>query len=102
MRHANQEHCIFARVGGRIVKGAPRMLLKHVVDVLHAGDVPLANAIHAFVQPANRRPQRDPVVPNFSVGLQFFEGSPECVVIDLLHPNVMQLKKINSICLQSV
>src|SRR5439155_1738688 len=41
MRHTNQKHCIFARIGRGLVKGTPGMLLQHVVDVLHAGGVAL-------------------------------------------------------------
>ena len=54
MRHANKEHRVLMGIGGRIVNSAPGMLLEHVVNVLHARDVPLANTIHALIKPAER------------------------------------------------
>ena len=68
MRHTNQKHCIFARIGRGLVKGAPGMLLKHIVDVLHARDVALANAICSLVKPPNRRTERNSVIPKFPFG----------------------------------
>ena len=38
MRHANQEHRVFAGFGRRVLHGRPGMLLEHVVNVLHARD----------------------------------------------------------------
>ena len=49
MRHANQEHRVFAGFGSGIVKGAPGMLLEHVVNVLHAREIALANRIQSLV-----------------------------------------------------
>ncbi len=69
MSHSDEEHCIFAGVRRGFVKGTPGMLLEHIVDVLHARDVALPNAIHSLVKPANRRPERDAVVTNFSFAL---------------------------------
>ena len=69
MRHPNEKHRVLASIGGGVVKGAAWMLLKHIVDVLHARDVTLANAIHTFVKPADCRSQRNPVIPDFSFGL---------------------------------
>ena len=66
MRHPNQEHCVLARVGSGIVQRVTGILLEHIVNVLDAGDVAFANAIHSFVKPADRRPERDAVVTNFS------------------------------------
>ena len=97
MRYANKEHCILVRVCGGIVNGTSGMLLKHIVNVLHARDVSLTNAIRSLVQPANRRSQCDAIVPNFSVGLQFLEHRPKRVIIDLFHSDVVQLEKINPI-----
>src|SRR4029453_5452579 len=62
MRHADQEHCVFARVSCGLVEGAPGMLLKHVVDVLQTRHVALTNTIRSLIQPANRRPERNAVV----------------------------------------
>ena len=45
MRDANEKHRILAALGSRVVKGAPGMLLEHVVNVLHTRDVAFANAI---------------------------------------------------------
>src|SRR6266478_1204830 len=69
MRDANKKHCIFARLGRGIVKRTSRMLLEHVVDMLHARHVAFANAIHSLVQPADCRSQGDAVIPNFSFAL---------------------------------
>src|SRR5439155_5641980 len=69
MRHANEEHCILARFRRGFVKGAPGMLLEHVVDMLQARHVAFANAIPSLEQPPNRRPQGDAVITNFSCRL---------------------------------
>src|SRR5205807_10440534 len=69
MRHANEEHCVFARFRRGFVKGAPGMLLEHVVDMLDARHVALPNAINSLVEPTDRRPQRDAVITNFSFAL---------------------------------
>ena len=69
MRHPNEKHCVFPRVGRRFVKRAPGMLLEHVENVLHAREIPLANAIHSLVKPANRRSKRNAAVANFSFAL---------------------------------
>src|SRR5204863_3806221 len=69
MRHANEKHRILAGFSSCIVKCAPGMLLKHVVNMLDAREIALANAIHALIQPADRRPERNSVVPNFSFAL---------------------------------
>src|SRR4029077_18668438 len=101
MRHTNEKHCVFARIIRGIVKRAPGMLLKHVVNMLDTREITLPKAIHAFVQPADRGTKRNAVVPNFSFALQHFERLPERVIIHLLHPDVVQLKQINSVCFQS-
>src|SRR5438552_429058 len=44
MRHANEEHGVFAGIRRRFVKSAPGMLLEYVVNMLHARHVALANA----------------------------------------------------------
>src|SRR6266404_1161391 len=64
MRYANQKHCVLRRLSCGIVHGTPRMLLEHVVNVLQARDVALANAIDAFVKPADCWTQRNSIVPN--------------------------------------
>ena len=69
MCHANEKHRIFARIIRGIVKCAAGMLLKHVINVLDTRDIALANAIHTLIQPADRRPKRNAVVPNFSFAL---------------------------------
>ena len=69
MRHANEKHRVLAGFCSCIVKCAPGMLLEHVVNVLDAREIALANAIHSLVQPADRRSQRNAVVPNFSFAL---------------------------------
>src|SRR5437773_5989638 len=66
MRHANEEHGVFAGSRRRFVKSAPGMLLEHVVNVLHARHVALANAVRPLIQPSDRRPQRYTVITNFS------------------------------------
>ena len=49
MRHANQEHCVLAGFSSGLVEGTSRMLLEHVVNVLHACEITLANAIQSLV-----------------------------------------------------
>ena len=49
MRDANQEHCVFSGFRRSVVEGAPGMLLQHVVNVLHACEITLPNAIHSLV-----------------------------------------------------
>src|SRR5262245_5222322 len=99
MRHANEKHRVFAGFRSCVVKCAPWMLLEHIIDVLHAREIALPNTIHALVEPTNRWPESNAVVPNFSFTLQFREGLPECVVIHLLHSDVVQLKQIDPVCL---
>ena len=89
MRDANEEHRVLASVRSGVMHGAPGMLLEHVVDVLHARDVAFANAIDAFVKPADRRPERDPGVTDFSARLQLLERRPDGIVVDLFHPDVV-------------
>ena len=69
MRNSNEKHRVPARIASGVVHCAAGMLFEHVVDVLHARDVALANGIDAFIKPANRRPERDAVIPNFSARL---------------------------------
>ena len=79
---------------------APGVLLQHVINMLHAGDLPLADAIHALVQPADRRPERNAVMPDLPLRLQPLQRPPDRVVIHLLHADVMQLQQIDPIRLQ--
>ena len=69
MRHANKKHRVFSTVGRRMMDRAPGMLLQHIINVLHARDVPLPDAIGPLVKPPDRRSQRDAVIANFSFGL---------------------------------
>ncbi len=96
----DEEHRVLAGVGRRFLHRAAGMLLEDIVDVLHAGGVAVADAIDAFVEPADGRPERDAVVTNFSALLQFFERGPERVVGDLLHLDVVQLEQIDAVGLQ--
>ena len=66
MRHANEKHRVFRRIGRGFLHGAPGMLLEHVVDVLHACDIAFANAIDSLVEPADRRAERNAVITDFS------------------------------------
>src|SRR5581483_364951 len=59
------KHRVLPGFGGGIVHGPARMLLQHVVNVLDAGDVALPDAIDAFVEPSDGRPERDAVVTDF-------------------------------------
>jgi hypothetical protein len=102
MGHANQEHRVLSRLRGRFLHGAARMLFEQIVDVLNAGHVPLADAIDAFIKPADGRSERDAVVANLSVRLKLLERRPDCIVIHLLHANVMQLQQIDSVRLQTL
>src|SRR5437868_3764722 len=78
------------------------MLFEHVENVLHAGEVALADTIHPFVEPADRRAERDAVITNLSGGLSFLERFPDRVVVNLLHADVVKLEKIDMIRLQSL
>ena len=89
MRHANKEHGVLARVSRGVLHRATGVLFENVINVLHACDVAFANAVDAFVEPANRRTERDAVIANFSRALQLIERLPNRVVVSLLHPNVV-------------
>jgi len=52
--------------GGEAADPETGMLFEHVVNMLNAGDVALANAIDAFIQPADGRAERDTVGTNLS------------------------------------
>src|SRR4029077_3408562 len=69
MRHTNKEHRVLTSIGGRIVNSASRMLLEHVINVLHTRDLPLANTIHALIKPADGRAKRHAVIANLSGNL---------------------------------
>ena len=56
----------------------------------------------SFIEPADRRPERNAVVTNFSVALQFLERLPDRIIIDLLHPDVVQLQQIDPVRFQSL
>ena len=92
MRDANEEHRVLAGFGRGLLHGATGMLLEHVINVLNAGDVAFANAIDAFVKPADRRPERNAGIANLPARFQFLERRPDRVVINLLHPDVVQLQ----------
>src|SRR6476660_6294731 len=93
MRHANEKHRVLASFRSCVVKRAPGVLLEHVLNVLDACEFALANAIDRLIQPANRRTQRNAVVPNFAFALSFLERLPERVVMNLLHPDIVQLEQ---------
>src|ERR1700719_3402356 len=76
------------------------MLFEDVVDVLRAGDLAFANAIRSFVMPADRRTERDSVITNLAAAFQFLEHGPKSIVIDLLHPNVVQLQQVDMLCFE--
>ena len=59
MGDADEEHRVFSSFGSGILHGATGMLLQQVVDVLDTGDFAFANAINAFVEPPDRRTERD-------------------------------------------
>src|SRR6266545_6135660 len=99
MRHANKEHCVLAGVRSRIVNSASRMLLEHVVNVLHTCDVSFANTICSLIKPANGGSKCDAVITNLPGGFQFLKSRPKRVLIDLFHPDVVQLQKIYPISL---
>src|SRR6266404_508666 len=102
MRDADEKRRVLARFGGGIVQRAAGMLFENIVNVLQARDFALANAIYAFIKPADRRSERDAVVTNFSGGLQFLKRCPERVVVNLFHSDVVQLQKIDMIGSQSL
>ena len=67
MRHANEKHRVFRRLGGGFLHCATGMLLEHIVNVLHARDLAFANAIDAFIEPADRGAERNAVITDFPV-----------------------------------
>ena len=91
MRHANQKHRVLLCFSGGVVDGASRMLLEHIVDVLHARDLALADGVDAFVHPADGRPEGDTVVTNFAGAFELLERFPKRVVLHLFHSDVVQL-----------
>src|SRR5262249_2920465 len=91
MGHANQKHRVFASLAHGVVQRATGMLLEHAVNVLQACDIALANAIHAFVEPADRRAEGNSVVTNLPTSLQSFERRPKRIVISLPHPDIVEL-----------
>ncbi len=76
---------------------AARVLLEHIVDVLHARDLPLADGVYPFVQPADGRPERDAVMAHLSLLLERLERAPDRVVIHLLHADVVELQKVDAV-----
>jgi len=102
MRDTDEEHCVFASVGCGIMQRAAGMLLKQIVNVLHARDVAVTNTIDTFVKPADRRTERDAVGPNLSSALHFFERRPQRVVINLFHSDVVQLQQVDAVRLQAL
>ena len=66
MRHTNEKHCVFPRLGRGVVYGMPRVLFEQVINVLQARDVALTTAVYSLVKPADRRTERNSIVPNFS------------------------------------
>ncbi len=101
MRHANEKHCVLARLGRRILHGATGMLLEHVVDMLHTRDLPFADAVDAFVEPADCRTESDAVIANLARDFQPLQRCPESIVINLFHANIMELQEIDMIGLES-
>ncbi len=69
MRHTNEKHCVLAGFGNRIMKCAAGMLLEHAINMLDAGEIAFANAIHSLVQPADRRSECNAGITNFSFAL---------------------------------
>src|SRR5215470_9363327 len=73
MRNANEKHRVLAVFRSCVVECASGMLLKDVVNVLDAREIAFPNRIHSLIEPADRWPQRNAIVPNFSFALQFLE-----------------------------
>ena len=78
------------------------MLLEHIVNVLQACEFAFANGVDAFIHPADGGPERDAVVTNFAGAFELLERFPKCVILHLLHSNVVQLQQIDPIRLQSL
>src|SRR2546423_11567767 len=73
MRHTNEKHRVLSCFGGGVVNGASGMLFEHIVDVLHARDLPFANDVDAFVHPADGGSKRDAIVTNFAGAFELRE-----------------------------
>ena len=101
MSHPHKEHGVLAGFAGSFVHGPAGMLFQDVVNMLHARDIALANAVDSFIEPADGRPKGDAVVADLSRALQLLQSRPKRVVSNLLHPDVVKLKKIDPICFQT-
>src|ERR1700751_5246265 len=101
MRHADQEHRVFILLNGGLLNSGARMLFKQIIDVLNAGNRAFSYTIDAFIQPADCRPERYPVVANQATLTESLESLPDRIISNLFHPNIMQLQKIDPIRLQS-
>ena len=60
-----------------------------------------AYRLDAFVEPADRRSERDAVHANLAFALERFEQLPERVVVDLRHARVVHLIDVDVVGLQT-
>src|SRR5262245_19379452 len=71
------------------------MLLKQVVNMLDHGGIALADRSHRFTKPADGGAQRNAVSIYLALVVKVLQRPPKVVLVDLLHANVMYLKKID-------
>src|SRR3954447_10834773 len=102
MRYTDEEHRIPVELYGGLLHRAPRMLLQNIVYVLDARDFPFPDAIDAFVKPPDRRPQSNAIVAALSRRLQLLQCRPESIVSNLVHPDIVQLKQVNPVGLETL
>ncbi len=76
-------------------EGQPRLLLEHVEHGLQRHDGALAQRIEPFVDPTDRRTERDAELADLALGAELLELLPEGVVEDRLDARVVQLVQVD-------
>ena len=76
------------------------MRLEQIMDVLQHMRAPALYAFDALVKPADGRPERRAVGPDFSLAHEVFQQRPNRFVLHLLHADVVQLKNIDAVGVQ--
>src|SRR5207249_9378535 len=101
MSDPDQEHRILAGFSRGGVHGPAGVLLQHVINVLETGYIALPDAIDSLVKPSNSRAESNSGITDLSTGFQSVDCSPKRVIINLLHPDIVQLQKIDVIGLET-
>jgi hypothetical protein len=97
MRHTDEKHCLGIAFPGGILYGLAGMLFEQVVDVLDHSGVSFANRPYSLAEPADGRTQSDAILPHLTLRAQVFQCLPKTIIVHLLHPNIVQLQKIDVI-----